>query len=708
MGKVLSRMATKLHPSVANFTGFELKDVKKIEKLLAKTIRRKDGMANLETWTTLTGSPNGFELFDKLGVGLVSSMELLVAISLCCRASLKAKAKQLFDVFDVRDQKVLDEQTLVTMISLSINILATLTNTKLELPPTFIPTASRMAFRAVSDSKKGISLPAFLKFVQRNKSAASILGKFGTTDMNTVIKRREERLSAMPRSLCQHNMSAIIMRTTTQDLIDAVVTAPLTKKTGGMDFGAKSTLKLTPTEVIGIKTVFDVLDDDHSGYLTIQELEESFSKNKRLGSSTSPIFHNLDESKDGQVDFLELLKCIYPNVKHSELVGWSQYLKHEKLQVEDVKTMHVLWNKRANEYLIEVHVAFGDMRRRLTVDTRETVAELKERLEQLMNFIPDIPAVLVFEDKPLSNKKTIGSYGIYEECTVEYTIPEEPEDMKRDYLSAKSALVCAVRADDVSKVKAFMKNDRIRRRRVRAMTKKGKTMLHIATSNASINVMRTLIDMNADVNDCDNNGNSPLHVACQKQNEQCIDILLRAGAMKEILNSNSDVPFELLDNPKLKRKYLNITPGQNVETVNGVGGAPGKRVKPLLPTKYLAQSGVSIKETLAELKKNPTLSKYTQQLGVQRLNKRKNGDATTPVGFYEFLAFTFKDTHSYREMHKILEEATMKLRLLNKEQLNSIYKDLSVADGTDNFYKAREYLRSTLHIQPSDINIILE
>ena len=74
-----------------------------------------------------------------------------------------------------------------------------------------------------------------------------------------------------------------------------------------------------------------------------------------------------------------------------------------------------------------------------------------------------------------------------------------------------------------------------------------------AAGLADINLIRLLVECDADVNKCDSNGVYPLHVALNRQNDEICEYLLSQGAL---LNAVDKYIFQLIAiNSIILQKY---------------------------------------------------------------------------------------------------------------------------------------------------------
>src|SRR5690606_10363776 len=80
---------------------------------------------------------------------------------------------------------------------------------------------------------------------------------------------------------------------------------------------------------------------------------------------------------------------------------------------------------------------------------------------------------------------------------------------------------------------------------VNIVDKKGRTPLHFACYEASLNSVKSLLKLNIEINAIDNKGNSALHYACSKKCPEIIKILTNAGADVNIENEDGETPLHI-------------------------------------------------------------------------------------------------------------------------------------------------------------------
>ena len=85
-------------------------------------------------------------------------------------------------------------------------------------------------------------------------------------------------------------------------------------------------------------------------------------------------------------------------------------------------------------------------------------------------------------------------------------------------------------------------------------TEYGITPLHIACINGSKNAVDLLLDLGANINAVDNDGNNCLHYAVNSKNQNLLKKLLVRGADKNIRNKKGELPYDLA----VKNNYKNI------------------------------------------------------------------------------------------------------------------------------------------------------
>lgn len=79
-----------------------------------------------------------------------------------------------------------------------------------------------------------------------------------------------------------------------------------------------------------------------------------------------------------------------------------------------------------------------------------------------------------------------------------------------------------------------------------AVDAKEKGLLSMAAFNNAVKCMQVLVDAGADVNQCNENGYTPLHYAAGLFHPEAVRILLAAGADPTVRNKNGDMPLNLL------------------------------------------------------------------------------------------------------------------------------------------------------------------
>ena len=93
---------------------------------------------------------------------------------------------------------------------------------------------------------------------------------------------------------------------------------------------------------------------------------------------------------------------------------------------------------------------------------------------------------------------------------------------------------------------------------VNPQDKLGATPLHRAASQGHTDVVRILCEnpkIRIDIKD--NEGNTPLHLACEDQNDSLAIFLTKSGANIKIQNKEEKTPLDLCKSAELKRKLQN-------------------------------------------------------------------------------------------------------------------------------------------------------
>ena len=79
-----------------------------------------------------------------------------------------------------------------------------------------------------------------------------------------------------------------------------------------------------------------------------------------------------------------------------------------------------------------------------------------------------------------------------------------------------------------------------------AVDAKGEGLLSMAAFNNAVECMQVLVDAGADVNQCNENGYTPLHYAAGLFHPEAVRILLAAGADPTVQDKDGDMPLNLV------------------------------------------------------------------------------------------------------------------------------------------------------------------
>mmetsp|Transcript_41074 Transcript_41074/g.66768 ORF Transcript_41074/g.66768 Transcript_41074/m.66768 type:complete len:639 (-) Transcript_41074:211-2127(-) len=588
-------------------------------------------------------------------------------------------------------ERYLNLEKLEHMINMCFTMMARLTSCNLQTTNGFMSKVARMVFRSVMNSRKGIrdttgvGLDEFTEFCKRNQSATAFMCKFGTTDGKAIQKNQEQRYSTIP-SIFTGDIPTLTSNKTIEYMAKGKA---LDENVYELGQG-----RLSVAKVYGVKQVFDVLDGDKSGEIELSELEESFSQNKILGTSSSPIFRNIDLNIDGKVSFYELLRVLYPRERRKELKRLSQLMITEKFTAKDLTKCHKLFCSIAAEDHFEKVICFGDFQCKMPFDNHESVKEAIHRFEALLDFQPDQPALLKFQGETLDMSAKIGAGGVAESAdALDYVVPETKDSLEHELLTPTLSVVRAVSNSNLHRVKVLLKNERIRKRRVMARDRRGRTLLHYACEEGSVDIIRVLAEYKADINAESKSRTTPLHICCKRNNKFCISLLLELGANDELVDQNDNQPYDYLTDIKLKKMFQGV-PETGASPVSLV------RLKPMLYCQKMLNFRVATNRIIEGMQEDPDLKKYTRHYSVQQRAKDE-----TRLGFLEFITQVFKLVYDYKELEVLLQNH-LKSRILTKAQTHECFKFIAETDDASNYFDLRNFLK--LHYLPDDINNIIE
>eukprot|EP00466_Bigelowiella_natans_P006548 jgi/Bigna1/135251/aug1.28_g9959 len=331
---------------------------------------------------------------------------------------------------------------------------------------------------------------------------------------------------------------------------------------------------------------------------------------------------------------------------------------------------------------------------KMPFDNHESVKEAIHRFEALLDFQPDQPALLKFQGKTLDMSAKIGAGGVAESAdALDYVVPETKDSLEHELLTPTLSVVRAVNNSNLHRVKVLLKNERIRKRRVMARDRRGRTLLHYACEEGSVDIIRVLAEYKADINAESKSRTTPLHVCCKRNNKFCISLLLELGANDELVDQNDNQPYDYLTDIKLKKMFQGV-PETGASPVSLV------RLKPMLYCQKMLNFRVATNRIIEGMQEDPDLKKYTRHYSVQQRAKDE-----TRLGFLEFITQVFKLVYDYKELEVLLQNH-LKSRILTKAQTHECFKFIAETDDASNYFDLRNFLK--LHYLPDDINNIIE
>ncbi|XP_053309938.1 protein phosphatase 1 regulatory subunit 27 [Spea bombifrons] len=101
-----------------------------------------------------------------------------------------------------------------------------------------------------------------------------------------------------------------------------------------------------------------------------------------------------------------------------------------------------------------------------------------------------------------------------------------------------------IRQGDLEQVGRFI---RARKVTIDTIYLSGMAALHEAVLSGNLDCVKLLVKYGADIEQRDENGWTPLHMACSDGHPHIARYLLALGARKDVINSDGETPSELVD-----------------------------------------------------------------------------------------------------------------------------------------------------------------
>ncbi|PNW75462.1 hypothetical protein CHLRE_12g527450v5 [Chlamydomonas reinhardtii] len=127
--------------------------------------------------------------------------------------------------------------------------------------------------------------------------------------------------------------------------------------------------KYSKADVLYLKELFDKHDQDHNGKVTIAELIEALSAEKKLTHQELSAFRTIDINQDGVLTFNEYLRRLFPMATDKEfacMLSWANphtaagahetLFEPTKEQLEEIKKMFAMFDKNGNGTIEKVEL----------------------------------------------------------------------------------------------------------------------------------------------------------------------------------------------------------------------------------------------------------------------------------------------------------------------------------------------------------------
>eukprot|EP00455_Lapot_gusevi_P033892 TRINITY_DN3719_c0_g1_i1.p1 TRINITY_DN3719_c0_g1~~TRINITY_DN3719_c0_g1_i1.p1 ORF type:complete len:591 (+),score=117.83 TRINITY_DN3719_c0_g1_i1:67-1839(+) len=399
MGQVVSS-GNPVSESFATYLSWDIPSCKKLLKKFYK-IQSSFGWgvdkALFQELFSLEDATQSFDLWDTDRNGRVDVLEILCGMILCANATFANKLAASFELFDFDENGWMSKDELVIFCKTCVKALSKIcgmeeTDSTLDY---LTPVINEMFSQADKQSRRKLTKDEIVAWAAKSPSAVSMLCRYGTTDAVKYLKvinrnaqvvgpvnwqdefklrvrqarasaaattiqrqyRRYNPLKGEPASANPRGASpapALSASPSTASLAppnsgDSGETASegesmedVSKKLRRVRHRTNVPTKYTLSETLQLKQLFEKMDTDHSGKVSIREMAKKYS---HLSSQdVASLFNSIDIDSSGSVTFYEMLKVMYPFSSEAELTQMYHWAYPKEISREQVQTLCAIFD----------------------------------------------------------------------------------------------------------------------------------------------------------------------------------------------------------------------------------------------------------------------------------------------------------------------------------------------------------------------------
>lgn len=293
-------------------------------------------------------------IWNPSGSGNAEVLEAVAALTVISRGTFAEKVKLMFDLFDADTDNCLNKQECITMFTTVIPGLCKIMGLA-PVSPAMLNTLGQKVFVKASEVKetdtyakhtrpsklprergvREVSRFQFGEWVRVNAEIVNVMCMYGTTDKEDAVaqlRRETEHEKATEQALKKVAMNEQSKRLQIKKIL-------------AVNDSKNFTYRLK--DVRQLKRIFDEIDLDQSGEITIGELASALKTNPHM--LEGGFLKLLDKDGDGTITFMELLSSVYPTATQDQLATMSYDVTPPRIKKDTVVELSKIFIARATD-----------------------------------------------------------------------------------------------------------------------------------------------------------------------------------------------------------------------------------------------------------------------------------------------------------------------------------------------------------------------